>query len=184
MTSSTATATSNRKNDAGVAPKWQTDPIAFAKLFFGEDLGAKPKRHGKNVKCSRALRQEITRTVVSWSAVIAEGCFRGPSPTKEVIVPFSKVDIAPPASPIGFILILAEGAVDTEKLTKEQPVGAGFVLKLKPESVSAIFDAAGVPEIFVTGQGLTVTPLPKGHVIPIWHRQNEHGHLSIDNTMH
>jgi ribosomal protein S27E len=74
---------------AGPNQPWQSDPIAFAKLFFGED-DFKRRSDRKNINNSEAVKKQVAGRRVTWDGVVValprQNQFDEPKNTAQVFI--------------------------------------------------------------------------------------------------
>jgi len=147
----------SEKTKAPSRAPWQTDPIAFAQMFFGEDLSAS-KTTG-DVTYPDTTKKAIAGKSVTFPALVSEFGI-GEFKMKNLIVPFCHVKNNAGKYATGHIAVFGWGETTTEKITRDAPVGSGCRIRLKVGKVDVIRGKYGVPMLTVTGEVMEYEPLP------------------------
>jgi len=151
----------NMKN----AAKWQTDPEAFAKLFFGEDLSVRSKRDKTTLIEKPEVKKQVIGSPVEW--LVKYGIFpewiglperlRDNFPGGNIaIYTFLGPDIT------GWIRLLhgsrhdGEKEIDWRQMTWGVPPQSDLILKMNLESVIPMVFKNGELTIYVKGSDLQI----------------------------
>jgi len=113
---------------AGPKQPWQSDPIAFAKLFFGED-DFKRRNDRKNINNSDAVKKQVAGRRVAWDGVVValprQNQFDEPKNTAQVFIGDGFIQIT--SIELGQKL---RGFKQSERVRITFTIGADFLLAL------------------------------------------------------
>jgi hypothetical protein len=134
--------------------KWQTDPIAFARLFFGADLELRTTNLGKRVGNDEVYKLVDAKEVI-WPAVVQDD----PLPTGRG----NKPVLLAPISASGTVIIM-----DQAGLVSNLPLGTWVAAQFKINGPSSPFGGLGCCAMIGGNGTLLVIMMPKDlRIIPI-----------------
>jgi hypothetical protein len=128
------------------AKPWQTDPVAFARLYFGDNL-EKRASGGQAVNPPDAVQKQIIGSRVIWSGVVSPNPTIGKENETVIAVPFSKSG--------GMILVQV-----TPEQVKELSRGTRVQFSCTLFLSLGVIAANGYPMIVVAGEDFKLTKEP------------------------